>query len=145
MAARLALTALLALSACSSMSPRDDSAAATSPDASAGRNASDLPDSPPMREPHTTYLEVKNGDTTVGYMVRYDAVPEGSEARRRYREGTVFVEDAEFKRIGFITRLGRGYRFRSKNLDAEELGQGNLEQLAALFFGSPELTVTPLR
>jgi hypothetical protein len=105
----------------------------------------DVPAAAPLRDPHTSYFKVMRDTTVVGYVVRYDALPAGSQAARPYREGTLLVEDAQFARIGFITPLGRGFRFRAKGQDADELGEGTIEELLPKFFGAEGLVLAPLR
>lgn len=133
---------LLGLAACESIS-YDEASPVTTPEPAALGGVR-IPDSVPMRDDFTTYLKVVRDGLTVGYVVRYDPLPAGSSLKRAHREGTMFVENGRFERIGFITYLGRGYRYRGA--DAEEIGQGTLEQLLPHYFGAEgALDVSPLR
>jgi len=142
MASRLIVPfALAALCACSSFH-YEESSPVTTPEPEAIEGLA-IPDSPPLREPFTTYLKVTRDGVTVGYVVRYDALPAGSSIERNYRAGTMFVENNRFERIGFITYLGQGYRYHGA--DSQSVGQGPLERLLPSYFGEQgTLEVTPL-
>ena len=132
MASRLIVPfALIALCSCSSFQYEDPSPV-TTPDP-AVMDGLRIPDSPPLREPFTTYLKVARDGVTVGYVVRFDPLPAESNVDRNYRAGTMFVENANFERIGFITHLGRGYRY--EGADSEAIGQGTLDRLLPAYFG----------
>ncbi|MFH0944849.1 MAG: hypothetical protein V2A76_06595 [Planctomycetota bacterium] len=138
----ISLAAVAALTACSSFQYGDPSPV-TTPEPAAIDGVV-IPDSPPLREPFTTYLKVTRDGVTVGYMVRFDPLPEGSDIDADGREGTLLVENSRFERIGFITRLGKGYLH--EGADSKEVGQGTLEKLLPAFFGERgTLEVSPLR
>lgn len=105
----------------------------------------DVPDSPPLRDDFTSYLKVAKDGVTIGYAVRYDALPDHvteDPAGRPFPEGTILIEDNEFERIGFVTSLGQGYRYYGR--DAEEVGQGTLEELLPGFFGQGSYSVVKI-
>jgi len=100
----------------------------------------DVPDTPDMREAHTSYHRVLSGSEVIGYAVRYDPLPpHKADVKRDYPTGTVFIEDRTFQRVGFMTNLGRGYRF--KGGATEEVGQGTLEYLLPHFFDGASFSV----
>lgn len=135
------IAVLTALTACGSITYEEPSPV-TTPEPETVKGI-DIPDSPPMRDAYTTYLKVARDGVTIGYVVRYDEPPTRTDVARRYKAGTMFVENSKFERVGFITSLGRAYRFRGA--DSEEVGQGTLEELLPTYFGEKgELEVTPL-
>lgn len=102
-----------------------------------------VPEPRPAREPYTTYFEVKSAGKVTGYVVHYDEVPRGVKVKERTAPvGSMFVEDAEFRRIGFITAVGKAYSFR--NAEPVEIGQGDLEIVLPLYFSEPGLSWNPL-
>ncbi len=143
MAPRHVMTAaLLALASCTSFPHEEPSPLAKKqPTAVAGLT---IPDSEPMRPALSTYFKVQDTATgvTIGYVVRCDPLPENAGLDRKYADGTIFVEDNKLERIGFITPLGRGYRHQGA--EAQEVGQGTIEELLPLFFGKPNLKLLPL-
>lgn len=135
------LAALLPAAACHTFDYEDPSPFATSDPTSVG--GVPVPGAAPIREPFTTYLQVRKGENVLGYVVRYDPIPLGQDVKRVHREGTMFVEDIRFERIGFITNLGRGYRYRGA--EVEEIGQGSLNELLGVLFEDTGFELTPLR
>ena len=127
----ISLAALAALTACSAYHYGDPSPVMTPEPAAIDGVV--IPDSPPLREPFTTYLKVTRDGVTVGYVVRFDPIPEGVQIDGESREGTMLVENSKFERIGFITRFGKGYMY--EGADSREVGQGTLEYLLPAFFG----------
>jgi hypothetical protein len=143
MAPRFLIPVLLLLAACQSFDKQSPpSEVQPEPDKVLGF---DIPPSAPLRDPFTTYFKVTREGNVVGYVVRYDEKPAGSDVERPYAAGTLFVEDAQFTRLGFVSAHGRGYRFRAKGQDAEVLGEGTIEELLPGFFGSEGLVLVPLR
>ena len=105
----------------------------------------EIPDTPDMREPYTSYHRITRagGSDVVGYAVRYDPLPpHKANLERDYPTGTVFIEDRTFHRVGFLTALGRGYRFAGGK--TEEVGQGTIEYLLPHFFGGEAFQVVPV-
>lgn len=133
------------LSACSSITYEESSPLTTARPTSV--RGVEIPDAPPLREPYTSYLRiVRSGDGnphTVGYAVRYDAVPSGrSDVAREVPTGTIFLEDVSFRRVGFVTDNGRGYRY-----DGSEpvfVGQGALLDLLPHWFEGTGFQVQPM-
>lgn len=138
----LAFLALAALSACSPIEYADESPVLTPPDKK--MMGLEVPNSPAIREPYTTTLEVTDQNhARFGYLVRYDSPPaHATTLERTFPTGTLIVEDRDFQRIGFITPLGRAYRFT--RTDPEDLGQGSLVALLPRYFEQPGLTATPI-
>lgn len=102
-----------------------------------------VPEFRPAREPYTTYYEVTSSEGVAGYVVRFDEVPYGVRIKERSAPaGSMFVEDAEFVRIGFITAEGKAYRFRNAHPDV--IGQGDLDLVLPLYFDAPGLDWRPL-
>lgn len=102
-----------------------------------------LPDSGPIREPHTVCHEVKGGKGVVGYVVVYETVPAyDRHVTRKYPAGTVLVEDAGFDLIGVITAHGHGTRFTDGK--TEEVGRGTVDELLPRFFGQSGLARSPI-
>ncbi|MBI4878825.1 MAG: hypothetical protein HY812_04075 [Planctomycetes bacterium] len=143
MAFRHVMTAaLLALASCTSFPHEETSPLVKDqPSAIAGLP---IPDSEPMRPALSTYFKVQDtaSGVTIGYVVRCDPLPENAGVDRKYADGTMFIENNKFERIGFVTPLGRGYRHQGA--DAQEVGQGTVEELLPLFFGRPDLKLLPL-
>ena len=105
-----------------------------------------IPDSPMLREPFTKYLQVKDGEKVVGYMVRYEEVPSHiKNVQRSYPTGSVFVENTAFERIGFVTIYGTAYQFHPRGSDPIELGKGTLTEVAPLYFGGSDLSVSTMQ
>lgn len=141
-----AFVALLTLAACAPIR-YEESAPLEKPTAAPSAYGLPLPDSPPMREPHTSYhrilAETGSGREVVGYALRYDALPPHKLGLERgYPTGTVFLEDREFNRVGFLTSLGRGYRYLGGK--TEEVGQGTIEYLLPHFFDGTAFQVAAI-
>ncbi len=130
-------TALAVLTACSPLN-YERPAADTMSDSGAAIEAN-IPDSAPLREPFTSYFRILRGEAPVGYAVHYDPIPEPVKVERRFPTGTLFVEDTEFHRVGFLTQDGRGFRY--DGADLEPIGQGTLEYLLPALFGGEGFTV----
>ncbi|MFG0319621.1 MAG: hypothetical protein ACF8XB_20280 [Planctomycetota bacterium JB042] len=144
------LLALLALAACApiryerEVSPLEPEAAA----AEAATFDLPLPELPPMREAFTSYHRIlsdgPDGERrVVGYAVRYDEIPRrAGDVERGYPTGTVFLEDTDFQRVGFLTSTGRGYRYEGAK--TEEVGQGTIEYLLPRFFAGSSFEVAAI-
>jgi hypothetical protein len=131
--------ALAALFACSSIETDQGAAPATAEATSV--HGIEIPDAPPMREPYTSYMKVKQGEAVVGYLVRYEPLPAYADMQQRYPAGTVFVEDRQFARLGFITPHGAGYRYEGTM--SEPVGQGTVEYLLPRFFEGTGFALAP--
>lgn len=111
----------------------------------ASMDAEPLPASGPIREPYTTYFRVEDGSgTLLGYLVRYDEFPAHVDhpPARQGTEGSYFVEDRAFKRIGVITPDGKAFSYRGTQLDPVD--QRPVAELLPRFFGKPDARAVPL-
>ncbi len=142
----LALLLAAACASCTQFDYADESPVLAKPSATV--MGLDVPDSPKIREPFTTTLEVRDHDKKrYGYLVRYDAPPShAANVERTFTTGTVLVENREFERIGFITPLGHAWRFSRTDPDnPEDLGQGNIDSLLPRYFEKPGLSASPIQ
>ena len=138
----------LLLAACTYIPPQERAtyAPASTRAYPTGASAAEPLRSRTLREPYTTYLSVTDATgQAVGYLLRYDPIPAHIDEtiEREGLTGSMFVEDRDFHRIGFITQYGRAYSFRGTN--ADELGQAPLLELLPLFYGEGTYRAEPLR
>jgi len=86
---------------------------------------------------HTWAVLFEDEAEASGYIVEFDAVPEGIVDERLHPPGTVLIQDRDLATIGFITPGGRAYAFDERGR-AIDRGADARTRLVASFFGRAE-------
>jgi len=91
---------------------------------------------------YTQLLEIRvGGESAVGgYLVEFTAVPLGIRDERPYPVGTVLVQDADMRTVGFVTPAGSGFAFDEDGW-SHPRGRGARADVVGLILGTRE----PLR
>jgi hypothetical protein len=86
---------------------------------------------------HTHEIRFGTSDRVHGYLVEYLRLPEGLELEREFPQGTVLLQDTEFRTFGVITPGLEGLTF-DKEGNPRTLGRGGRDQLVMAIFGRTE-------
>ncbi len=84
-------------------------------------------------DPYSRTEEIFVDGTAVGYLVSYDAIPDGTVLQRAMPTGSYRIQDRRFEDVGFISP--RGLVFRHSADGAQALGFHPLEEGLLNFFG----------
>lgn len=89
-------------------------------------------------DPYTTTREIFVDGASVGYLVSYDAIPEGVELERDFPTGGARILDRRFEDIGFVSPRGLFFRHTTDPAgvrDTQALGYHPLEEGLRQYFG----------
>lgn len=84
-------------------------------------------------DPYSRTEEIFVDGEPVGYLVSYDAIPDGLVLERAMPAGSARIQDREFEDVGFVSPRGLFFRHAAKG--AEALGYHPLDEGLRLFFG----------
>lgn len=84
-------------------------------------------------DPYSRTEEIFVDGEPVGYLVSYDAIPDGLVLERAMPAGSARIQDREFEDVGFVSPRGLFFRHAAKG--AQALGYHPLDEGLLLFFG----------
>ncbi len=84
-------------------------------------------------DPYSRTEQIFVDGTPVGYLVSYDAIPDGLVLERAMPTGSARIQDLQFEDVGFVSPRGLFFRHSAKG--AQALGYHPLEEGLLQFFG----------